>query len=61
MTELIATPEKTELADGWRKVVNVSDEYDDRHQEAIDMLAEFEPMQDGHLGTIKTVQHRIDL
>lgn len=56
MTELIANREQNELADGWAEVVNISDEYTDLHQEVTDMLAEFEPMWDVHLGTINVLE-----
>lgn len=53
MTKVMANREQTELKDDWRKVVSISDEYDDHGQEVTNML--------GHLSTIKTVHHHIDL
>lgn len=38
MKEAISNREQTELANDWRKVVNISDEYYYRRQEVTDML-----------------------
>lgn len=61
MTEVILNREQTELADEWPKVINISEEHADCCQEVTDMLAEFEPMCDGHFATMKTLKRQIDL
>lgn len=44
-----------------KKTVQVSPTFDKWEPEINEMLQEFTNMWDGHLGTIKTVKHHIDL
>lgn len=57
VAEQDAEQEQTDL----RKLINISSRYNGMRQEILWTLSEFAYKWDGHLGTIQTVKHRIEL
>ena len=49
------------LNEDWHPQLNIDDHYSEHREELIKTLTPFQSMWDGHLGTIKSTQHRIDL